>query len=85
MLIFLKTIVNEMLCGNFSFAILLVGIAQLVVMIINLRTKKWNNCKQRNYQQKPDGNFGYQPTNKSTPPPPPTTGSNIISPKAIQK
>ena len=75
MLIFLKTIVNEMLCGNFSFAILLVGIAQLVVMIINLRTKKWNN----GYQPKPDGNFGYQPTNKSTPPPPPTTGSNIVS------
>ena len=66
MIIFLKTIVNEMFCGNFSFAILLVGIAQLVVMIISLRTKKRNN----GYQPKPYG---------STPPPPPTTGSNIVS------
>lgn len=38
--------------------------------------------EQRGYQPKPDGNFGYQPANKSTPPPPPpTTGSNIVSPK----
>ena len=37
---FIKTIVDQMLIGNFSFAILLVGIAQLVVMIINLKRKK---------------------------------------------
>ena len=37
---FIETIINQMLLGNFSFAILLVGVAQLVVMIINLRKKK---------------------------------------------
>ena len=42
-----------------------------------------NNGEQRGYQPKPDGNFGYEPANKSTPPPtPPTTGSNIVSPKS---
>lgn len=37
---FFNTIISEMIKGNFSFAILLVGIAQLVVMIINSRKKK---------------------------------------------
>lgn len=29
----IKTIINEMLKGNFSFAILIIGIAQLIAMI----------------------------------------------------
>ncbi len=34
---------------------------------------------QRGYQPKPNGNFGFQPTNQvPVPPPPPTSGSNII-------
>lgn len=37
---FWNTIVEEMTMGNFSFAILIVGAAQLVVMIINV-------CKKR--------------------------------------
>lgn len=37
---FWNTIVEEMTRGNFSFAILIVGAAQLIVMIINL-------CKKR--------------------------------------
>lgn len=37
---FINTIFNEMIKGNFSFAILIVGIAQLVVMIINMRKKR---------------------------------------------
>ena len=37
---FVKTIVNEMLQGNFSFLILIVGILQLIVMIIKKRKKK---------------------------------------------
>ena len=37
---FINTIINEMIKGNFSFAILIVGIAQLVVMIINMRKKR---------------------------------------------
>lgn len=32
----LETLWNEMINGNFSFAILVVGIAQLVIMSINL-------------------------------------------------
>ena len=31
---FIKTIINEMLQGNFSFLILIVGILQLIVMIV---------------------------------------------------
>ena len=37
---FIKTIINEMLQGNFSFLILIVGILQLIVMIIKKRRKK---------------------------------------------
>ena len=33
----IKTIVSEMLRGNFSFAILLVGVAQLIVMCLRGR------------------------------------------------
>ena len=33
---FWNTVFEEMTKGNFSFAILIVGMAQLVVMIINL-------------------------------------------------
>ena len=36
----LNTIWNEMINGNFSFAILVIGIAQLVVMTINLFKKR---------------------------------------------
>lgn len=36
----LRTIFTEMLRGNFSFAILLVGIAQLVVMLCSLRQNR---------------------------------------------
>ena len=39
-MVFWNTIVGEMARGNFSFAILIVGAAQLVVMIINV-------CKKR--------------------------------------
>lgn len=34
---FIQTIIKEMAAGNFSFAILIIGIAQLIVMIISLR------------------------------------------------
>lgn len=37
---FIKTIINEMLQGNFSFLILIVGILQLIVMIVKKRKKK---------------------------------------------
>jgi len=40
----IRVIFNEMLRGNFSFAILLVGIAQLVVMCLKGRD---NNKNQR--------------------------------------
>jgi len=33
---FLKTLSNEMEGGNFSFAILIVGIAQFIIMLINI-------------------------------------------------
>lgn len=39
-MVFWNTIVEEMTRGNFSFAILIVGAVQLIVMIINL-------CKKR--------------------------------------
>lgn len=31
-----NTIVKEMYAGNFSFAILIIGVLQLIVMIINI-------------------------------------------------
>lgn len=37
---FFQTILDEMVKGNFSFAILIVGALQLIVMMINL-------CKRR--------------------------------------
>lgn len=46
---FWQTIVNEMVKGNFSFAILVVGALQLVIMTINLcmmiRRRKSNEKK----------------------------------------
>ena len=36
----IQTIVNEMLAGNFSFLILIVGIIQVIVMIKNNRDLK---------------------------------------------
>lgn len=40
------------------------------------------NVKQSRYQPKPDGKFGYQPTNKTnTPPSPPKSGSNAVKKK----
>lgn len=40
MINFLHTIVNEMARGNFSFAILIVGIIQIIVMLAKNRTPK---------------------------------------------
>lgn len=37
---FIKTIIEEMANGNFSFAILIIGIAQLFTMIKNRRDNK---------------------------------------------
>ena len=38
---FFQTILTEMFLGNFSFAILIVGIIQIILMVINLYyTKK---------------------------------------------
>lgn len=37
---FINTVISEMLEGNFSFLICLVGIAQLIVMIVNLKRRK---------------------------------------------
>lgn len=37
---FIDTVMAEMLRGNFSFLICLVGIAQLIVMIVNLKRRK---------------------------------------------
>lgn len=34
---FIQTIIKEMTAGNFSFEILIIGIAQLIVMIISLQ------------------------------------------------
>lgn len=39
----IKVIIDEMLKGNFSFLILIVGILQLVVMIRNTRRERGNN------------------------------------------
>ena len=43
-------IITEMFLGNFSFLILIVGIAQLVLMAINLKRKtkkKYKRCKHK--------------------------------------
>ena len=51
----IKVIINEMLKGNFSFLILIVGILQLVVMCKKGRKKKkmtpqvYENLKELNY------------------------------------
>lgn len=37
---FFQTIYTEMLKGNFSFAILIIGIIQIVLMIVNLQKHK---------------------------------------------
>ncbi len=37
---FIDTVLNEMLRGNFSFLICLIGAAQLIVMIVNLKRRK---------------------------------------------
>lgn len=42
----IQNIINEMVKGNFSFAILVVGILQLIVMIKNGRKKK-NEHRQK--------------------------------------
>lgn len=42
---FIKTIIDEMISGNFSFAILIVGILQLIVMIVSLIKKGKSNGK----------------------------------------
>ena len=39
MISWISTIINEMASGNFSFAILLVGVAQLAVMLLNIRRR----------------------------------------------
>lgn len=36
----IQTIIDEMIKGNFSFAILVVGTAQLIVMLVNSRRNK---------------------------------------------
>lgn len=43
---FINTICNEMIAGNFSFAILIVGILQLLEMKRNRRLK---NDRSKNY------------------------------------
>jgi hypothetical protein len=37
---FIDVVIDEMLRGNFSFLICLIGAAQLIVMIISLRRKR---------------------------------------------
>lgn len=37
---FFQTILMEMFLGNFSFAILIVGIIQIILMAINLRENR---------------------------------------------
>lgn len=44
---FFQTILMEMFLGNFSFAILIVGIIQTVLMIINLHYTKKNILRGR--------------------------------------
>lgn len=52
---FIKVIINEMLKGNFSFLILIVGLLQLVVMIRKGKKDKtmtpqvYENLKELNY------------------------------------
>ena len=38
----IRTVVNEMFKGNFSFLILVVGIIQTIFMIVNLKYTKKN-------------------------------------------
>lgn len=44
---FFQTILTEMFLGNFSFAILIVGIIQTILMIINLYYTKKNILRGR--------------------------------------
>lgn len=44
---FFQTILTEMFLGNFSFAILIVGIIQIVLMAINLYYTKKNILRGR--------------------------------------
>ena len=44
---FFQTILMEMFLGNFSFAILIVGIIQIILMIINLHYTKQNILRGR--------------------------------------
>lgn len=46
----IMNIITEMFLGNFSFLILIVGIAQFVLMAINLKRekKKRKRCKHKN-------------------------------------
>lgn len=52
---FIKVIINEMLKGNFSFLILIVGLLQLIVMIRKGKKEKimtpqvYENLKELNY------------------------------------
>lgn len=52
---FIKVIINEMLKGNFSFLILIVGLLQLIVMIRKGKKEKimtpqvYKNLKELNY------------------------------------
>lgn len=52
---FIKVIINEMLKGNFSFLILIVGLLQLIVMIKKGKKEKimtpqvYKNLKELNY------------------------------------
>ena len=49
MIMFLTTIVSQMLMGNFSFLILIVGITQIIIMIklhkVNLKVRKDNEVQ----------------------------------------
>ena len=56
----MKVIIDEMLKGNFSFLILIVGILQLIVMIKNTRRKRgkqkmtpqvYENLKELTYEE----------------------------------
>ena len=45
----ITNIITEMFLGNFSFLILIVGVAQLVLMAVNLKRekKKRKKCKHK--------------------------------------
>ena len=53
---FIKTIINEMLQGNFSFLILIVGILQLIVMIRN--GKKGKKMTSQVYENLSELSYG---------------------------